>query len=53
VVASVIKAYCRSVLANAITGSKISCFHKLMKVSIAGFGRAPPLVSGILLGELE
>ncbi len=35
VAASVIRAYLRSSLGKAITGSKMSCFLRLMKASIA------------------
>jgi hypothetical protein len=43
VAALVMSAYCQSVLGNAITGSEINYFHRLMKASIAGLGRGPPL----------
>jgi len=43
VTASVMRAYCRSVLGKAITSSKINCFRKLMKASMDAGGRGPPL----------
>ncbi len=43
VAASVMSANCQLVRGNAITGSEISCFCKLMNASIAGLGRGPPL----------
>ncbi len=43
VAASVIKAYWRSNLGNAMTGSEISCLLRETKAALASSGNGPPL----------
>jgi hypothetical protein len=53
VAALVMRAYWRSALGKAITGSDVREFCRMQKASIASFGRGPPLYPEFFLVNLN